>query len=45
MIVQEVGFTGLSAFEGNTPCIFDNGESPVESTACARARGFMNNPG
>jgi len=45
MIVQDVGFTGVSVFEGNTPRVFESSESAVESRACARACGFMNNPG
>jgi hypothetical protein len=45
MIVQVIGFAGVSAFEGNTPCIFESDESAVESSGCARACAFMNNAG
>jgi hypothetical protein len=49
MIVQVIGFTVV--FDSSkgilpvTPCIFESDESAVESRGCARACGFMNNPG
>ncbi|MDD9945003.1 MAG: hypothetical protein OXU20_28430, partial [Myxococcales bacterium] len=41
MIVQVIGFAGLSVTEGNTLCIFDRGESAAESSSCARARDLV----
>ena len=45
MIVQVIGFAGLSVREGNTRRIFDRGESPAESSICARARDLVMDAG